>query len=441
MEDRAQFVELFRNAAPYINAHRDRTFVVQFAGEAICEASLPGLIHDFATLHSLGIRLVLVHGARPQIERRLGERGIDTTFVGDVRVTTVDAMEVVKEVVSAARVQLEALLSMGIVNSPMAGARIPVHSGNFVIARPLGVRDGTDFSHTGRVRRIEAGAIERQLAAGAIVLLSPLGYSPTGEVFNLRALDVAAAVAVELRATKLILLTDTRGLTGPEGELIRQLTLREAKSALATIRRTRSESSALAARHLARAIHACRNGVSRTHILDRRIDGALLGELFTRDGVGTMVCADYYDATRRATIEDVGGILELIEPLERSGVLVRRSREKLENEVEHYVVLERDRTIIGCVAAHPFPQAGLVELACLAVHPRYRNQNRGERLLEAAEAEARSGGHRSLFVLTTQTTHWFKERGFVDARLEDLPLERRELYNYERRSKVLVKDL
>lgn len=430
-----QFLHWFRSSSPYIHAFRGRTFIITIGGEAIADPLFSHLIHDISLLSSLGIRLVIVHGARPQVEQRLQERQLTMQYVKGLRVTDSAALACVKEAVGAMRVEIEALLSMGLPNSPMAGARIRVASGNVVTARPVGVREGIDFGHTGEVRRIDGVAIIQWLDSGAIVLLSPIGYSPTGEAFNLTALEVATAVAAELAADKLICLGETNGLRDARRKLIRQLTLSEAETML---QRQLTPETASA---LLNAVHACRHNVRRVHLIDRRVDGALLLELFTRDGIGTMITTDIYEGTRRATINDVGGILELIAPLEQDGVLVRRSREQLELEIDHFVVIDRDGMIIGCAALYAFSDEGIAELACLAIHPDYQEEGRGESLLLFMEREASILNVKRLFVLTTRTAHWFQERGFSAADIKDLPIRRQAMYNYQRRSKVFVKDL
>lgn len=433
----AAFVNWFRHSAPYIKAHRGRTFVITFGGEMAADARFPHFIHDVALLNTLGVRLVLVHGARPQIEARLSERGIKTRYHNGLRVTDGAALACVKQAAGALRVEIEALLSMGVANSPMAGARIRVASGNFIAARPLGVRDGVDYEHTGEVRRVDAQAMQKALDDNAVVLLSPLGYSPTGEVFNLSAEDVATAVAVELRADKLLCLTEGPGLVDEKKRLLRQLTLSEAQKLLSG---KRAPADAVK-RHLACAVRACQNGVRRAHLISRHTGGALLLELFTRDGIGTLIAGDTYEDTRAATIDDVGGILELIAPLEEEGVLVRRSRERLETEIEHFTVMERDGMIIACAALYPYSKEGVGELACLAVHPDYRDAGRGGALLENIERKAKQQKVKQLFVLTTRTAHWFVERGFKAADSKTLPMTRRALYNYQRNSKVFVKKI
>ena len=427
------FVASIRQAAPYIQAHRGATFVITFGGEAVDE-HFDQLVHDIALIHTLGIRLVLVHGARPQIEHRLKQRQAEIRYVNGLRVTDDEALAAVKDAVGSLRVEIEAKLSMSLVNTPTAGARIGVATGNFVIARPLGIRDGVDYCHTGEVRRIDAAGIHQQLDAGRVVLLSPLGYSPTGEVFNLSAEEVATAAAVALHAEKLVLLVDDAGLRDSRRRLLRQLSLLEAEQLLNSRRNLSSDW----VRHLGNAVESSRRGVKRTHLIDRGADGGLLMELFTRDGIGTLISAESYEGLRPASIDDVGGILQLIAPLEQEGVLVKRSRELLEMEIDHFLVVKRDGMIVACAALYPYPGA-VAELACLAVHPEYRSQGRGDSLLQALEQRARHGGIKRLFVLTTRTAHWFQERGFRKAELADLPVQKQNLYNYQRKSRVFIK--
>ena len=429
-----QFVNWFRHSSPYINAFRGRSFVIAFGGEAVADVGFASLIHDIALLNSLGARLVLVHGARPQIEQRLRERKAEMHYANGLRITDATALACVKEAVGAVRVEIEALLSMGLANSPMAGARIRVASGNVVMAKPVGVRDGIDYLHTGEVRRIDSDAIRQRLDDGAIVLLSPLGYSPTGEIFNLTACEIATATAVALKADKLVSLIETRGVADQRKRLIRQLTLAEAKQ----LAQQSAQPEELQAPWRG-AIAACQNGVRRAHLIDRHVDGGLLLELFTRDGIGTMITADIYEGTRRATIEDIGGLLELIQPLEAAGVLVPRSRERLEIDIDHFTVVERDGTIIACAALYPFPEKKAAEIACFAVHSDYQGAGYGSALLEHMETEAELLGVARLFVLTTRTSHWFRERGFTPGNVHDLPVARRRLYNYQRNSKVYIK--
>ena len=431
------FIDWFRSSTPYINAFRDRTFVITFGGEVVADTRFANLVQDLVLLNSLGVKLVLVHGIRPQIENRLKQRGAEIKYVKGLRITDDVALECVKEAAGSVRVEIEALMSMGLPNSPMANSRIRLASGNFVTARPLGIRDGIDYLHTGEVRRIDTGAIEKCLHDHNIVLLSPIGYSPTGEVFNLYAEDVATSAAVQLAADKLIHLVEDKGILDARKQLIRQLTVTEAE-ALFAARRKMPESIA---RYLFSAIHACRHGVRRAHIIDRKVDGALLQELFTRDGIGTLITDEHYDDIRKASIEDVGGILELITPLEQEGALVRRSREMLEMEIDRFTVAERDGMIIGCAALYPITDEKAGEIACLAIHPDYRNIGKGSQLLSKMVNDAKDMGLKKLFVLTTHTAHWFLENGFKKADIKMLPVKRRLLYNYQRNSKVFIRGL
>jgi len=432
----AAFVDWFRQSSPYIHAHRGRILVLSFGGEALDDDNFSHLIHDIALLNGLGMKLVLVPGARPQIEQRLALRSAKMHVVNDLRITDDEALQCVKEAAGAVRVEIEALLSMGLSNSPMAGTSIRVASGNYVTARPIGVVDGIDFKHTGEVRKVDATGLKAQLDNGSIALVPPLGYSPTGEVFNLGSADVAAAVAEALGADKLVFLTEGP-IGGKRAKPISSLLPREVDELLQR-RKSLSEEHK---RVLRNAAAACRAGVKRTHILNRHIDGVLLSELFTRDGAGTLVMQEPYEQTRFANINDVGGILELIEPMEQAGILVKRSRELFEQEVERFHVVERDGLIIACAALYPFKKEGIGELACLAVHQDYRDAGRGDQLLEMIEREARAEKLKSLFVLSTRTTHWFRERGFQNASLDVLPKRKRDMYNWQRKSKVFVKEL
>ncbi|MCU7849668.1 MAG: amino-acid N-acetyltransferase [Candidatus Thiodiazotropha sp. (ex Lucinoma kastoroae)] len=431
------FVDWFRGSSPYIHAHRGCTFVIAFGGEAVADTCFANLIHDIALLHGLGIRLVLVHGARPQIEERLKTRGVKTQFINGLRVTDDAALTCVKEAAGSVRVEIEALLSMGLANSPMAGVRIRAASGNFVTAKPIGVRDSVDYCHTGEVRRIDAVGLEQRLEVGAIAIVPPLGYSPTGEVFNLSAADVAASVAIALGAEKLISLVEAKGLTDSRNRLIPNIVPKEVDALLSR----RKQLPVDLQQHMRAAVSACRSGVKRIHLIGRKLDGALLKELFTRDGIGTLITAESYEETRTARIDDVGGLLSLIEPLETDGVLVRRSRELLETEIDGFTLMERDGMAIACAALYTYPQESMAELACVAVHPDYRGGDRGDRLLAQMESQARQQGIHQLFILTTQSAHWFRERGFVQAELKNLPMRKRELYNYRRNAKVFIKTL
>lgn len=394
-------------------------------------------VHDFALLNSLGIRLVLVHGIRPQIDQRLTKLNVNALFHNNLRITDDVALQCVKEAAGLVRVEIEALLSMGLANSPMAGAKIKVASGNFVTAKPIGVIDGIDYCHTGEVRRIDSAAIHQQLDQDNVVLISPVGYSPSGEVFNLSAEQVATAVSIALKAEKLVLLTEQSCCNPDNGEQVQQMTTAEAGAFL----QKHPDISASVSLSLKAAIQSCQSGIDRVHLINRAINGALLLELFSRDGIGTLISSTAFEELRPATLNDIGGILELIKPLEQQGKLAKRSREKIEMEIADYVVIERDGLIIGCTALHPFEQSQFGAIACLAVHPDYQGSRRGNRMLEYVYRRAAELKLKKLFVLSTQTMHWFIERGFLSSDIADLPDQLKVLYNPQRNSKVLCKEI
>ncbi len=429
------YVNWLRHATPYINAHRDCTFVVMLPGEGLEHANFGNIVHDLVLLHSLGVRLVLVHGSRPQIEARLQVRGLQPRYHRGLRVTDAATLEAVVDAVGGLRLMIEARLSMDIAASPMQGARLRVAGGNLVTARPIGVVEGVDYQHTGEVRRIDRQGIERLLDERRIVLLSSLGYSPTGEIFNLACEDVAMSAAIELQAEKLILFGAEQGILADDNSLIREL--RSQQAAPHVLRLGSDYQGEL----LDAAAQACRQGVRRSHIVSYAEDGALLNELFTRDGAGTLVTQEQLEQLREADINDVGGLLELIRPLEEKGILVRRSREVLEREIGQFTLVERDGLIVACAALYPVPDSDWGELACLAVHPEYRQGGRGDDVLARIEQRARAQGLKTLFVLTTRTAHWFQERGFTASSVERLPPARASLYNFQRQSKVFEKPL
>lgn len=429
------YVNWLRHASPYINAHRDCTFVVMLPGEGVAHPNFANIVHDLVLLHSLGVRLVLVHGSRPQIEARLAARGLTPHYHRDLRITDAPTLECVIDAVGQLRIAIEARLSMDMAASPMQGSRLRLTSGNFVTARPIGVLDGIDYHHTGEVRRIDRKGINRQLDERSIVLLSPLGYSPTGEIFNLACEDVATRAAIDLGADKLLLFGAEDGLLDESGKLVRELRPQQVPAHLARL------GSNYQGELLDAAAEACRGGVKRSHIVSYATDGALLSELFTRTGNGTLVAQEQFESLREATIEDVGGLIELISPLEEQGILVRRSREVLEREIEQFSIVEREGLIIACAALYPIADSDCGELACLAVNPDYRHGGRGDELLERIEARARAQGIKTLFVLTTRTAHWFRERGFEPSSVERMPTARASLYNYQRNSKVFEKAL
>ena len=298
MENTVQFVQWLRSVAPYIHAFRGKTFVVAFPGELVSAGALPVLAQDLSLLHALGIKVVVVHGSRPQVQEQLALRNVEPRFHNGLRITDGPALECAKEAAGELRLDIEAAFSQGLPNTPMAHSAIRIISGNFVTARPIGVIDGVDLEFTGLARKIAAETIHPILAAGGLVLLSPLGFSPTGETFNLAMEDVAVEAAIALRADKLIFITETPMMTTIDDKEIRELTAGQADVLL------KAKHLPLdTAYYLQSCLKASRSGVPRVHIVPYATDGSALLETFTHDGVGTMVSSENLEILREATIE------------------------------------------------------------------------------------------------------------------------------------------
>ena len=430
------FVSWFRAVTPYINAFRGKTFVIAFGGKAVASEFAKTLAYDVNLLASLGIRLVLVHGARPQIEEELREKNLESIYHRGYRVTDAAALDCVLDAVGSVYLEIQAMLSQGLPNTPMANSRIRVIGGNFITGQPIGVLDGIDMHYAGKVRKVDAEGINAQLGLGNIVLLNCEGPSPTGEIFNLQMEEAAEAVAVAIRADKLVFLTDSKGVTDQDGTLLDAMTADEASQLL----RDAGWLSADINRYLPCAVRASRTGVGRVHLIGFEQDGALLRELFTHDGVGTVVTRESLENIREAKPDDIAALIALIEPMEQEGILVHRPRELLERELELFSIMLHDGIIVGCAALYQHSETE-AELACLAVSQEHREWGYGEQLMIRIEQRARKAGIKRLFVLTTRTEHWFVERGFKLGSVDDLPANKRDMYNYQRRSKVLFKTL
>lgn len=435
-----RLVNWFRQSAPYVNAHRHKTFVIMVGGECIAHQNFPNIVNDIALLNTLGIKIVLVYGARPQIEDALSKNGIESQFHQQQRVTTEEAFVFIKQVIGQLQLEINAQLSRGLINTPMQGASINVISGNFITAQPIGVSDGVDLCHTGKVRRVDVNGIKRQLEQNAIVVISGIGYSMTGESFNLSAEEVATQLAVRLKADKMIGFCSEKGVLDSANNVIPEMFPAQAKQRLLELESSGAILTGTAI-YLRAAIASCAAGVPRSHLVSYSDDGSLLQELFSREGVGTQIVMASSEQLRGATIADIAGIVDLIQPLEEQGLLVRRSREQLEVEIDRFTVVERDGLIIGCAALYPAKDNQSGEMACVATHPEYRKASRGDALVTKISEQAKALGLSKLFVLTTSSIHWFRERGFEPVGLDQLPIEKQALYNFQRNSKILIKNI
>ncbi|MDA0869242.1 MAG: amino-acid N-acetyltransferase [Proteobacteria bacterium] len=437
------FVPWFRSVAPYIHMHRGKTLVVGVAGEAIAHGKLPALAQDLALLQSMGLRIVLVYGFRPQVTEQLQAKGHQSKFSHGMRITDSVTLDCAQEAAGQLRYEIEAAFSQALPNTPMAGATVRVLSGNFITASPVGLLDGVDFIHSGLVRKVDSVGITRALDMGALVLISPFGFSPTGEAFNLTMEDVAVSTAVALQANKLMFLTEIPGIASnpeqPDSPIATELALTQAKRLLQAMPAPQAPSDT--AFYLGHCIRACEAGVERSHILPFAVDGAPLLEIYTHDGIGTMVVDEKLEHMREATVDDVSAILSLIEPYEQDGSLVKRDRNAIERDIANYTLIEHDGVVFGCAALYAYPENRTGEMAALTVSQQSQGQGDGERLLKRIEQRARAQGLNSIFVLTTRTTHWFLRRGFMEVTPADLPAAKQALYNAGRKSKVLVKQL
>jgi amino-acid N-acetyltransferase len=431
MSTSQEYVQWFRGAAPYIKAHRKKAFVILISDEFIQSDHFIGLIHDIALLNHLGIKLVILHGSRGKIDQHLAKNNITSKFNQNVRISDVESLPYIIQAINEVKTKIESHLSMGLPNTPMSGSEISLVSGNFVTGMPLGIIDGVDMQHSGKVREIKHQVIESLLDQNHVILLSNLGYSRTGEVFNLPAEELASEVAKSINADKLIFIHHHQW----------QKTLADTLSTNECDTLIQATDTPYDLKHLLNnAVQAVKSNVKRVHIIDQLVDGGLLLELFTRNGCGTMVTNLFYEGIRAANIEDVGGILGLISPLESAGILVERSREQLELELGFFHVIEKDGMIIGCVACIPSPDHHVAEIACLAVHDEYRRSGFGEQLLQVAELQASQYGITQIYTLTTRTSHWFIEHGYEENTSFKLPPHKLTQYNQQRRSKVLLKE-
>lgn len=447
------------------------------------------LLADVALCASLGVRLVLVCGCAAQIDELLTQRQVPVRFAAGFRVTDAAAMGAVMEAAGKVQLSVSATLSKGPPLPAMrkhgempSGTRpaLRVAAGNYVAAKRRGVVGGIDFGDTGEVRHCDGEALRARLDAGDVALLSNVGYSAAGELLNCATWEVAAHAAAALAADKLILFTDEPATEAPDAAAAppasRWLPLREAQAAVellcgpgdglagplqaqptlgpsgaaeaaaaAAVAVTRRWLARGAPLELAAATAVCAAGVPRCHVVDARREGALLLELYTRDGVGTMVSADRYEGTRPATVADAPMVAALLEPLEAEGSLARRDRAALLADLAAgaFTVVERDGAVVASAALVPYPAAACAEVAAFAVDPRYRGAGRGDALLEYVEQIARSTGLRRLFLLTTRAADWFQARGFEAAGRAAgsplLPAGRR--VDASRNSLLFVKDL
>jgi amino-acid N-acetyltransferase len=437
----ASFIENFRLSAKFINQFNNKTFVIAIGGEVIDDNQFKSIACDINLLHSMNINIILVHGIRPQIDNKLKGETKKTRLIRNIRVTKKEMLNDIVEVNGAIKTNIEATLSSGILDSPMLNSNIKVSSGNFITARPIGVIDGVDMELTGQIRKINTNAITNKLINREIVIISPLGYSPIGDIFNLSYEQTAAHVAQAIKAEKLIYYINANGILNIRGELIPELTISKAKHLIENIEDP--ENAPFISYHafniLKSSLYAIKNNIEKVHLINRNIDGSVIEEIFTDKGSGTILTEYSLQNIRSATIKDINQIVNIIEPLEKEGILIGRINRNIDKDINLFYVIEHDHNIIGTVALYQYGE--IIEVACFAIHDNYQNLGYGKKLLKFCEQTALNKNIKSLFILTTQSEHWFIENNFSLTDRKFMPDERKKTYTAERNSKYFIKRL
>lgn len=419
-----------RGILQYIPQFRERTFIIAVDGAIVTDENFANILLDIAVLRSLNIRVVLVHGASAQIKALAEEQKVTPSDLDGDGIT--DAATLKLALTAANRLTHEILEGLS-ANDLRAACT------NAIVAHPVGILHGVDQLFTGKVERVDAEMLQTLLAQGIIPVIPPLGFDGEGRTYRVNSDAVAVAVAAALKAIKLIFITTQDALK--HGELvIRQILVAELQNLLTQNPRGFAPEVLSKAQH---AAAACRAGVQRVHLINGRVDEGLLAEVFSNEGIGTLVYADEYQQIRRAMKKDVRSILTLIKQSVATDELVKRSRATVEKQLADYYLFEIDKNPVGCVALHVHPDLGKGELACLYVNPSHENQGIGKKLIQFVENKARELGLAELIALSTQAFTYFQSKGgFVEGTPDDLPPARREKYEQSgRNSKVLVKKL
>jgi amino-acid N-acetyltransferase len=419
-----------RGILQYIPRFRERTFVLSLDGAIVTDENFANLLLDVAVLRSLSIRVVIVHGAAAQIQALGVEQNLTPSNLDGSGVT--DAATLRLALTAANRLTHEILEGLS-ANDLRAAAT------NAVIAHPLGILGGVDHLFTGKVERVDVEFLQTLLAQGVLPVLPPLGFDGDGHTYRVNSDSVAVAVAEALKASKLIYLTTQDGIL-VHGRLIRQMLVGDLESVMAL------QKADIVPEQLSKALHAiaaCQAGVPRVHIINGRVDEGLLAEVFSNEGIGTLIYANEYQQIRRAMKKDVRAILALTKTSMESEELVKRTHATMEKQLGDYYIFEIDKNPVACVALHVFPDAGKAEIACLYVSPSHENQGIGKKLIQFVENKARENGLSEVLALSTQAFTYFQSKGgFTEGTPDDLPPGRREKYDASgRKSKVLVKKL
>lgn len=419
-----------RGILQYIPRFRDKVFVLSIDGAIVTEENFANILTDVALLRSVNIRVVLVHGAGAQIKALAAQQGVAASDATGVGIT--DAPTLQLALTAANRLTHEIL-------EGLAAHDLRAACTNAIIAHPMGILQGVDHLYTGKVERVDTGLLQILLQQDIIPVVPPLGFDGDGRTYRVNSDGVAAALAESLRATKLIFITTHDGFERG-GQLIRQIPVSELDTLIV------SAKNDIEPDILSKLVHgsqACRAGVPRTHIINGRLDESLLAEVFSNEGVGTLIYANEYQQIRRALKKDVRSILQLTKDSVRTEELVKRTRATIEKQIGDYYIFEIDKNPVACVALHIYADHAKGELACLYVRPSHENQGIGRKLIQFVESRARELGLAELITLSTQAFTYFQSKGgFVEGTPEDLPPARREKYEASgRNSKILLKKL
>jgi len=419
-----------RGILRYIPRFREKTFVIAVDGAIVTDDNFPNLLLDIAVLRSLNIRTVLVHGAALQIASLAAERGMTPSNLDGAGITDAATLQI--SLTAANRLTHEIL-------EGLSANDLRAASTNAVIAHPLGIVGGVDHQFTGKVERIDTEMLQGLLQQGIVPVVPPLGFDGDGKTFRVNSDAIAFSLATQLRAVKLVYITSSDGLFRQD-RLLRQVAVGELQAMLQQHPSELRPETLYKARY---AVAACEHGVPRVHIINGKVDEALLAEVFSNEGIGTLVYANEYTQIRRALKKDIGVLFNLTKAPMAASELVKRSRAGIERQVSDYYLFEIDRNPVGCVALHVYPEQNKGELAFLFVNPSHENQGIGSKLVQYVESRARELGLAELFTLSTQAFTWFQNKaGFVEASPDDLPPIRRERYDASgRNSKVLIKRL
>ena len=436
----SSFIQNFRLSAKYINLFNQNIFVIALSGYVFNEDQFEKIAQDINILHSLKIKVILVYGARPQVESILVKNKIPVRLVKNMRVTSSAALKHVIEVNGAIRNKIEATLST--IKSVSEGMRLS--SGNFLTAMPVGIIDGIDMESTGKIRGVDVEAIKNKLNHHEIVIVSPIGYSPLGKIFNLSYEQTAAYVAAAVNADKLIYYVDANGILNERGELIPELTSEKAHKLISHIEEKPSPESAQNLSYddfniLKSSVFAIKNKIKKVHLINRHIDGSLIEELFTEKGSGTILTEFALENFRKSTEGDLKDIYRILFPLEKRKILIERDLTQIKGMINQFYVLEHDKKFVGCVSLNSFKES--LELASFSIEPKYQRLGFGKKLLKFCELEAKKLKYDEIFILTTQSEHWFAENGFKEKSKELMPTFKKKNYQSERNSKYLTKKL